>query len=74
MRSFAEKMRLRRTKAFPLRGRWHGEAVTDEVEGRKAPLHLRKTQEPIVGADIIRPNAGRFRRADGIRPYGDKEK
>ena len=23
-----------------------------------------------VGADIIRPNAGRYKRADNIRPYG----
>ena len=28
-------------KAFPLRGRWHGEAVTDEVEDRRASVHWR---------------------------------
>ena len=61
-------------KAFPSRhpkggqsGRWHpaasGRRMTDEVESRRAPGQHRKTQRPIEGADMIHPNAGRFKRA-----------
>ena len=60
--------RRREKKPSPPRGRWHSEAVTDEVEDRRVPRQPRKTQKPTVGADAhIRPNAGRFKRAVAVK-------
>ena len=40
-----------RTKAFPLRGRWHGEAVTDEVP--PTPKARAEAQRPFMLTQIF---------------------
>ena len=49
--------RLHRTKAFPLRGRWHGEAVTDEVLAPKDSNAPKLLQTPSPRRRAARPLA-----------------